>query len=807
MKQQSPARPRFTSPWRASEQKPVGIAVLLASVSVGLFLTLLPYDFERAWGLPLLYTLRGPLAPPREVAIVALDQDSAKRLGMPPSYALWPRQRHAELVRLLKSAGAKVVVFDVVFPDTTLHTPDENAEFAAALHDAGNVVLTSEVAEGNAFVEHTDTLVAPLKPVSKTLSPAIVIMICQPPAPPLASAAAAVAPFLVPEQTRPTDIFWTTNPVPCNTPTLPAVALQLYASESVTQALAKIPNLDAGVVQALSAYPGQNPTLGLQRARAYLAEHPVIANQLKAAFHESSQVASAATIDAGAANTLARARALVDLYTGAEARRFNLAGPPWTIPTTRLADVLSAQSDPVRWPLLVEAVSGKVIFVGASERSHEAQKNSSDAFNTVFNDHGLRLQGVELAANAFSNLLHRAELKRRSRYWDFGLCGIISALFAISFALISGGAASLLGLFALSAYIVFALHQFSTVFIWNPLIVPLVLFFVSMLAALSMKYANLVGERIEQVRAWLDVLPLSLVREYLFTGRVHRTATGTCLISDLANYTEMFNSNSDEERARWMEEYLKRTDALLKSHKGYKVDHAGDGTCAIWLDEAADQLRPRRRWWHLWWQLFLASVHDADEAAKQAQQRRRACMCALEMLSLRVTISADHVDPVRLRVGLHCGNLELRDTGDKYDFELKDLGQIPPMTSRLENLNKKLNTQTIATRDFVRTLPEFLWRELGTFQVQGIERPIDAFECLGLKVQASPNDLWRCATFAEALAACRVGKHVEAKMAFTCILDTFGTDGPTHFYLNYLGNGLLAGPFSTAASPLRVAKA
>ena len=101
MKQQSPARPRFTSPWRASEQKPVGIAVLLASVSVGLFLTLLPYDFERAWGLPLLYTLRGPLAPPREVAIVALDQDSAKRLGMPPSYALWPRQRHAELVRLL----------------------------------------------------------------------------------------------------------------------------------------------------------------------------------------------------------------------------------------------------------------------------------------------------------------------------------------------------------------------------------------------------------------------------------------------------------------------------------------------------------------------------------------------------------------------------------------------------------------------------------------------------------------------------------------------------------------------------------
>ena len=689
-------------PWRVSERKHVFAAVLLASVLIGLLLTVLPYDIERAWGLPLLYKLRGPLAPPSEVAIVALDQDSAGRLKLPSSYALWSRRLHAKLVRVLKAAGAKVIAYDVVFQDTTLHTPEENAEFAAAMRDAGNVILASEVVEPAAFVQQgTAVAKAPNR------SQAIVIKFCQTPAPALASAAVAVAPFLVSEQTEPADIFWTTNPAPCNTPTLPAIALQLYTSESPKKLLP------------------------------------------------------------------------IDPHTGTEARHFNLRGPPLTVPTYRLADALSIQSDPVLWANFVKEISGKVIFVGASELSPEAQKNSSDAFDTVFNDaNGLRLQGVELAANAFINLLHRSDLKRRSRYVEMSFVAIAGTVFALGFALLSGRTASLTGLIVLSAYTAIAVHQFETAFIWNPLIIPLLLFFVALLATLATKYANLIHKRRQQLKTWLGRLPGPVVREYLITGRVHCSASGVCLISDLANWTSMVDSIPAADLADWMAEYRSRTDNLLERYTGYKVDQAGDGLCALWLDEKTNQ----------------------------AEQRKRACLCALEMLSIKVNALADHVQMPRLRIGLHSGSMELRDTGDHYDFKLTAFGSVPPLASRLENLNKTLNTQVIATKDFARTLPEFLWRELGIFQLEGIDEPLEAFECLGRKAEASENDRRRCAAFAQALASCRMGAREKAEATFKRILDSDGTDGPAQFYLTHLGKELLVTPCSTMESPIRVTK-
>ena len=63
----------------------------------------------------------------------------------------WPRSWHARLVRRLFEAGARLVVFDIVFAEPS--APDEDQEFVTAVQAAGNVVLvkTLEVVEGPQF--------------------------------------------------------------------------------------------------------------------------------------------------------------------------------------------------------------------------------------------------------------------------------------------------------------------------------------------------------------------------------------------------------------------------------------------------------------------------------------------------------------------------------------------------------------------------------------------------------------------------------------------------------------------------------
>lgn len=83
------------------------------------------------------FRLRGPIPSQEKIVIVALDQKSVAALGEPP----WNRKENARLVRKMKEAGARLVVFDILFATPSLSDPEGDAEFAAAMQQAGNVVL------------------------------------------------------------------------------------------------------------------------------------------------------------------------------------------------------------------------------------------------------------------------------------------------------------------------------------------------------------------------------------------------------------------------------------------------------------------------------------------------------------------------------------------------------------------------------------------------------------------------------------------------------------------------------------------
>ncbi len=80
-----------------------------------------------------------PQSPDPSVVIVAIDDASILQIGRWP----WPRRVHADLIQVLTEAGAKVIAYDVNFPESS--DPENDAALAASIRSAQNVVLPVEL--------------------------------------------------------------------------------------------------------------------------------------------------------------------------------------------------------------------------------------------------------------------------------------------------------------------------------------------------------------------------------------------------------------------------------------------------------------------------------------------------------------------------------------------------------------------------------------------------------------------------------------------------------------------------------------
>ena len=82
------------------------------------------------------FALRGPQAPPADLLIVGIDESSFQELRLPWP---WPRSLHARLIDRLSDAGARLILFDILFTEPS--DPENDAALASSIKRAGNVVL------------------------------------------------------------------------------------------------------------------------------------------------------------------------------------------------------------------------------------------------------------------------------------------------------------------------------------------------------------------------------------------------------------------------------------------------------------------------------------------------------------------------------------------------------------------------------------------------------------------------------------------------------------------------------------------
>lgn len=699
-------------------------------IGLGALVSPLARPLEEGLGLRWLFFLRGPIPAPQEVALVTVDQSSTERLGLPEDPLKWSRAVHARLVERLQAMRVRAIAFDMHFADSK--EPEHDSAFARALERAGNVVLFESV-------RWEPQIETELPRGPDLLGVRIERRI--PPDERLVKAARGTGTFTLPKVPVRVSQIWLYKSEAGDAPSLPVVALQVYA----TPVMSRLQRLVGELAPALAvSLPRQDRDLKADAQwrhwHAWFGANPSLAERIEQHLDPDQDRAL---------------RALLKAYGPDAGRHLNFYGPPGSFLTVPFADLLSEGAAFDRWR---PALADRAVFVGLAER---VQPDQADAFHTVYSSpDGIDISGVELAATTFANLLNDEFIEPATLKLQLVMVLIWGLLVGTSLRRVSLVLmAPLTGVFALT-YLGTAYAAFSAANLWLPLATPLALQLpLALLLAMTLRLRELQRERRIIRRAFGYHLPNEVV-DRLAQGAdlLHGTDQqlyGVCLSSDVQNYTRLSENLAPAVLHQIMNQYFQSLFEPVRRNGGIITDAVGDAMLAVWT-----------------------------QPSDRRQLRLTACTAALEVLAATRDFRHPEVgEGLPTRLGLHCGDFLLGHVGALDHFEYRAVGDIVNTAARIQTLGKSLGARLLASAPVIDALHELRSRELGDFLLPGKDRVVNVHEILGLA--QDEFDPQRQAAFARGLAAFRERAWQEAERSFLACLTRAPDDGPASFYLHY----------------------
>jgi adenylate cyclase len=166
-----------------------------------------------------------------------------------------------------------------------------------------------------------------------------------------------------------------------------------------------------------------------------------------------------------------------------------------------------------------------------------------------------------------------------------------------------------------------------------------------------------------------------------------------------------------------------------------------------------------------------------------AAVRARAATAAMEIRDAVALFNQRHPDhQLPTRIGLHAGTVLIGAIGGAGHYTATVVGDVANTASRVEALNKHLNTRLLASREALEGVEGLILRPLGGFVLVGKSQTVHVVEILGLASQGA-NATTLSEGFAKAMAAFRARSWQEATDRFNRLLQDFPEDGPTAFFL------------------------
>jgi len=706
-------------------------------------------ELEQTLGLEWLFNVRGSVRPPVDVVIVGIDGASARLLGLPENPRDWPRGLHASTVRFLSQAGAKLITFDLTFDAPSASAADDR-EFAAAIAQAGNVLLTDSVRRESIRLHSADG-----KPLGS-----VEIERPVPPMPALAEAALEHAPFLLPKGAR-VDAYWTFRGDAGDLPTLPVLATQLYATDAFERLVALLRELEPAL-----------PMDDVVRARATTgseARRSVAATLRAAMLHPGLRGRLLERLRDGGRGIPPQQqlviRSLLELYSSGDMSYLNYYGAARTIPTVPYHRVVEAErSLAAQRPsgAFADMFRGKAVFVGYAAASQGEQDLVRDDYRTVYSQtSGLDISGVEIAATAVANLLEGRPLQPLPALAQLAIVVVWGFVIGLVCRVLRPAQAAMVALGLAIAYAAVAYERFADATIWLPLVVPLGAQLPSaLLAGLMLSYRETRRERELIKQAFGYFLPRSVVDQLarnLGPLTVNRVMYGACLATDVEKYTTLAESMNPDALGKLMNAYYAELFGPVERLGGVVDDIVGDAMVAIWAATSAD-----------------------------ANLRDNACQAALEIVAAveRFNQAVPERPVLPTRFGLHSGQMLVGSVGASRHYEYRAVGDIVNTASRIQGLNKVLGTRLLASAETVDGLQRFATRPLGSFLLVGKKSAIDIVEIVGFADTVDAERAELHALFAAAMGDYRAGRWREAADRFSAILRPDPDDGASRFYLS-----------------------
>jgi len=710
------------------------------------------HDIEQST-LDLRFELRGARAHDPRIVIVGIDEKTLQKIG---SYPL-PRNSYALLVNRLSAGGARIVALDATFPTPETNSAgqaledlkhslgssaapallkkinelenssDQDANFAAAVKSAGNVILghvfleqaRAESADPKLAEEYFNIVWAKvfpqvLKAPSKdgrdfdmgqafhdaggTIYAGVEANI-----PKLAEAAASYG-------------FININPDPDGT-LRHGLLIARYRDQDF------FPSLDIQVVREYEKIPDQDIV-------AYIASNGV--ERIQIGRHELKQLPNGTKL-------------------------INYTGPYGTYAHYSMWDVMSGTVPPETFRDKIVLVGGTAIAIG-------------DMRNTPFPEENAAYMGVEVHANIIDDLLHSEEKGRgfltrgaNEEMIDVAFILVFGLVFGFWFSPIDPITSTVSMLLTLAGFAWFIYYMFAAQGRWLSFVIPAGTLVVNYAVVTSFRMIFEEREKRKIRKTFSQYLSPDVIgliekdpQKYIRPGGEIKELT--VMFSDIRGFTTISEGLTPDELVSLLNEYLGEMTEIVFANQGTLDKYIGDAIMAFW-----------------------GSPYPQEDHAV------RGCRCALQMgrrlRELNSKWEAEGRRPISIGIGLNTGLLNVGNMGSAKRLSWTVMGDNVNLASRLEGINKEYRTQIVISEATYREIGgEFLCRELDKIRVKGKNQPVDIYELLDFAAEKSKYEPL-LSRFTHAMAAYRAQDWRAAAGEFGQLLGDYPDDGPTQLFL------------------------
>jgi adenylate cyclase len=210
----------------------------------------------------------------------------------------------------------------------------------------------------------------------------------------------------------------------------------------------------------------------------------------------------------------------------------------------------------------------------------------------------------------------------------------------------------------------------------------------------------------------------SLLSDGRFEGRLLPV---TVLFSDLSNFTTVSESLSPRDLLAWLNRAMAICVPAITHRGGMVNKFTGDGFLAVFGAPVSAGVE--------------VDAEGAIEAALEIQTR---------LSGLNSTLEAEGLPAMRMRLGIHSGDVLAGSMGSSERVEYALIGDTVNCASRLESLEKQRHTnicRILVSSYTYRLLPgrdSLDWQSWGPMHVKGREEPLDTYELRGRLAGSGP---------------------------------------------------------------------